>query len=89
MYIMSFVGLFDPTDENHVLWLREVDTAMNQTTSGVKIDIKKVINANPMKVEEKNMMDWAFTHFQLCMKYTQGIFRGGAFVPPSPDTPSK
>jgi hypothetical protein len=81
---MSFVGLFDPTDENHVLWLREVDTAMTQSTGGKKVDLKKVVNTNPMKTTEKNMMDWAYTHFQLCMKYTQAVLRGKAYVPPKP-----
>lgn len=84
---MSFVGLFDPADENHVLWLQEVDDAMNQTTGGKKLDVKKVINNNPMKTEEKNMMDWAYTHFQLCMKYSQAVLRGTAFVPPKSCTP--
>ena len=86
---MSLVGLFDPTDEAHVLWLREVDDAMSRTTSGKRVDMKKVINNNPMKLTEHNMMDWAYTHFQLCMKYTQGVLRGKAFVPPKPGTPDK
>jgi len=84
---MSFTGLFDPEDENHVLWLQEVDDAMNQTTKGKKLDVKKVINTNPMKTEEKNMMEWPYTHFQLCMKYSQAVLRGTAFVPPKPGTP--
>ena len=84
---MSFVGLFDPADEKHVLWLQEVDDAMHRTTDGKKLDVKKVINTNPMKTEEKNMMDWAYTHFQLCMKYSQAVLRGTAFVPPKPCTP--
>jgi hypothetical protein len=86
---MSFVGLFDPTDEAHVLWLREVDDAMSRTTNGKRVDMKNVINNNPMKLTEHNMLDWAYTHFQLCMKYTQGVLRGKAFVPPKPDTPEK
>jgi hypothetical protein len=78
---MSFVNLFDPTNEKHVMWLKDVDTIMNKTTTGKKIDFQVVVNNNPMGVTEKNMIDWAFTHFQLCMKYTQGVLRGKAFVP--------
>lgn len=78
---MSIVNLFDPTNEKHVMWLKDVDTAMNQTTTGKKVDFQKVVNDNPMKTSEKNMMDWAFTHFQLCMKYTQSVLRGKAFIP--------
>ena len=61
---MSFVGLFDPTDENHVLWLREVDDAMSMATNGKKADIKKVINSNPMKLEEKNIKVLIIENFQ-------------------------
>lgn len=78
---MSFVGLFDPENEKHVMWLKSVDEAMNNTTTGQKVDFRKVVNGNPMKVSEKNMMDWAYTHFQLCMKYTQAVLRGKAFIP--------
>lgn len=78
---MSFVGLFDPKNEEHVLWLKRVDEAMTNTTNGQKVNIEKVINNNPMKASEKNMMDWAYTHFQLCMKYTQAVLRGNAFIP--------
>ena len=78
---MSFVGLFDPENEKHVMWLKSVDEAMNNTTTGQKVDFLKVVNGNPMKVSEKNMMDWAYTHFQLCMKYTQAVLRGKAFIP--------
>jgi len=78
---MSFVGLFDPKNEKHVMWLKDVDEVMNKTTNGTKVDFQKVVNDNPMKVTEKNMIDWAFTHFQLCMKYTQSVLRGCAFIP--------
>lgn len=78
---MSFVGLFDPKNEKHVMWLKSVDEAMTNTTDGQKVDFQKVVNGNPMKVSEKNMMDWAYTHFQLCMKYTQAVLRGVAFIP--------
>tara|TARA_Y100000389_G_scaffold204764_2_gene259467 strand:- start:7319 stop:7588 length:270 start_codon:yes stop_codon:yes gene_type:complete len=78
---MSLVSLFDPKNEKHVLWLRDVDVAMENTTNGNKIDIVNVIKANPMNIPEINMLDWAFTHFQLCMKYSQGVLRGEGFIP--------
>lgn len=79
---MSFVGSFDPMNETHVKWLKDVDDAMSNATGGQKIDFQKVVNDNPMGAHEKNMMDWAFTHFQLCMRYTQAVLRGRAHVPP-------
>ena len=84
---MSFLGLFDPTDESHVLWLREVDDAMSSMAKPGKLHMEKVVNKNPMNVRQENMLDWPYTHFQLCMKYTQAIFKGTAFVPPKPRTP--
>ena len=41
---MSFVGLFDPKNEKHVMWLKDVDEAMNKTTTGTKVDFQKVMH---------------------------------------------
>lgn len=78
---MSFLGTFDPANETHVRWLKEVDDAMSNATTGQKIDFQRVVNANPMGAREKNIADWAYTHFQLCMRYTQAVLRGKAYVP--------
>ena len=78
---MSFVSLFDPKNEKHVLWLRDVDRMMKMASDGKRVEFIGVINSNPMKLETSDVMEWAYTHFQLCMKYTQSIFEGDAFVP--------
>jgi hypothetical protein len=78
---MSFVELFDPKDSKHVLWLKDVDAVMESTRSGKKVDFREVVNNNPMGCIEENMIEWAYTHFQLSMKYTQGVLRGKAFIP--------
>lgn len=78
---MTFVSMFDPKNEKHVLWLRDVDNAMKTASDGKRVDIIEVINRNPMKIKTSNMLDWAYTHFQICMKYTQSIFVGDAFIP--------
>jgi len=78
---MSFVSLFDPKNEKHVMWLRDVDRAMKNASDGKRVDFVDVINSNPMKLKSGDIMEWAYTHFQLCMKYTQSIFDGDAFIP--------
>lgn len=78
---MKFVSSFDPTNEKHVLWLKDVDDAMLKASSGEKTDFVKIINKNPIKAKLENVMDWPHIHFQICMKYTQGVLRGAAFIP--------
>ena len=85
---MKLVSLFDPTNEKHVMWLSEVDDAMMKASSGEKTDFVKVINKNPIKAKLGNVMDWPHIHFQICMKYTQCVLRGTAFIPKI-ETPSK
>ena len=78
---MKLVSLFDPTNEKHVLWLKDVDDAMLKASSGEKTDFVKIINKSPIKAKLENVMDWPHRHFQICMKYTQGVLRGTAFIP--------
>ena len=85
---MKLVSLFDPTNEKHVMWLSEVDDAMMKASSCEKTDFVKVINKNPIKAKLENVMDWPHIHFQICMKYTQCVLRGTAFIPKI-ETPSK
>ena len=44
-------------------------------------DMMTVVNKNPMGIKMKNPMDWAQSHFQLCMKYSQAVLRGVAHIP--------
>ena len=80
---MSFVKQFDPTKKEHVEWLQKVDIAMtkasNQKYGGV--DFMKIVNDNPFGIKMTNPMEWAESHFQLCMKFTQAVFRGVAHIP--------
>ena len=80
---MSFVKQFDPTKKEHVEWLQKVDISMtkasNQKYGGV--DFMKIVNDNPFGIKMTNPMEWAESHFQLCMKFTQAVFRGVAHIP--------
>ncbi len=80
---MSFVKEFDPKKEDHVLWLQKIDTIMVNAIDHTKgsSDMMKVVNENPMGITMKNPMDWAQSHFQLCMKYSQAVLRGVAHIP--------
>ena len=78
-----FVRSFDCNNEDHVLWLKEVGQTMAKTIGGEKIDIIKVVIHNPLpgKPSIDNPMDWAYVHFQLCMKYTNAVLSNDAFIP--------
>jgi len=80
---MSFVKEFDPKNESHVNWLQKIDTVMLHVTDNTKAsrDMMKVVNENPLGIKMNNPMDWAQSHFQLCMKYSQAVLRGVAYIP--------
>lgn len=81
----NFVKNFNCKNEKHVLWLRDVGHEMAKATAGEKVDIEKTINTNPIDGSPRleNMIDWAYTHFQLAMKYSNAVLNGEAFVPSS------
>ena len=79
---MSFVKELDPTNETHVTWLKNIDTVMVEMNDLSKSkDLMKIVNENPFGIKMNNPMDWAQSHFQLCMKYSQAVFRGVAHIP--------
>lgn len=79
----DFVKKFDCKNESHVMWLKDVGQAMAKATSGEKVNIEQIVNDNPMEGQPKmsNMMDWAYVHFQLAMKYANAVLSCEAFVP--------
>ena len=79
-----FVSSFDCKDEQHVLWLKKVGNVTAKSMNGDRVDIIGVVNDNPLpgKPSMDKPMDWAYVHFQLCMKYTNAVLNGQAFVPP-------
>ena len=77
----SIVTKFDPSKEAHVLWLQKVDTAMIGVTDQKKVDLAAIVNDNPIVTSKIDMIEWAFTHFQLALKYSQAVLRGKAFIP--------
>lgn len=75
------LSTFDPKNESHVMWLKAVDDAMHSSVNMEKVNLQKVVNSNPMNVKVSDMMEWAFIHFQLALKYTQAVLKCEAFVP--------
>jgi len=65
------------------MWLKSVGQAMAKATSGDRVDIEQIVNKNPLENSPRmtNMMDWAYVHFQLAMKYTNAVLSLDAFVP--------
>jgi len=81
---MTFVKQFDPKNEEHVLWLQKIDESMSKASNQEKYgneDFMKVVNDNPFGIKMTNPMQWAESHFQLCMKYSQAVLRGVAYIP--------
>lgn len=80
-----FVRSFDCKDESHVMWLKDVGEVTAKAIGGRKLNIIATVNNNPLpgKPSMENPMDWAYVHFQLCMKYTNAVLHGDAFVPTS------
>ena len=66
-----------------LLWLQKIDEVMLHVTDSTKEsrDMMKTVNENPFGIKMKNPMEWAQSHFQLCMKYSQAVLRGVAFIP--------
>jgi hypothetical protein len=79
-----FVRSFDCKNEDHTMWLKKVGGIMAKSMTGDRIDITSVVNDNPLpgRPTIDNPMDWAYVHFQLCMKYANAVLNGEAFVPP-------
>ena len=80
-----FVKKFNCKDEKHVMWLKEVGSGMAKVTAGERYDITAVVNDNQIKGKPKmdKPLDWAYVHFQLCMKYANAVLNEDAFIPGS------
>lgn len=80
-----FIRSFDCKDEKHVLWLKTVGNKTGQSMNGENIDIIAVVNDNPLpgKPSVDLPTDWAYLHFQLCMKYANAVLNNDAFIPRS------
>jgi hypothetical protein len=65
------------------MWLKDVGEGMAKTISGEKLDVLNFVNTNPLpgKPSIDNPVDWAYVHFQLCMKYSNAVLHCDAFVP--------
>jgi hypothetical protein len=74
------VKKFDPSKKEHVLWLRGINKGMAKVTEGEKCDVVALMNVNPMG-EKIDPVEFAYQHFTLCMKYTNAVFDGKAYVP--------
>ena len=78
-----FVRSFDCKNEDHAMWLKKIGGVMARSMSGDRVDVLGVINDNPLpgKPTIENPIDFAYVHFQLCMKYANAVLSGEAFVP--------
>jgi hypothetical protein len=63
--------------------LKKIGGVMAKSIGGDRINILSAVNDNPLhgKPTIENPIDFAYIHFQLCMKYTNAVLNGEAFVP--------
>jgi hypothetical protein len=79
----DFVKNFNCKNEDHVMWLKKLGGVMAKSMSGERINVEAAVNNNPLpnKPVISNVADWAYVHFQLCMKYANAVLSEDAFVP--------
>jgi hypothetical protein len=79
----NFVANFDCKNEDHVMWLKKVGNVTAKSMNGDKVDLIGTVHDNPLPGNPsiENPMDWAYVHFQLCMKYANAVLNSDAFVP--------
>ena len=77
-----FVKSFDCKNEEHVLWLKNIGNVTGKSMNGAKLDLIGEVHNNPLPGSPtiENQTDWAYVHFQLCMKYANAVLNGDAFV---------
>jgi hypothetical protein len=78
-----FVRAFDCKDESHVMWLKKVGDVTVRAFTYDQINIIKHVNDNPLpgRPTMHTPVEWAYIHFQLCMKYATAVLNSEAFVP--------
>jgi hypothetical protein len=85
MLAKKFIEGFDPKNQAHVQWLKELPTAMKEVDPHKKTNqIMKVMQKNPivkMKLTSSDLLDLPEIHLMLCYKYTNAIFADSAFIP--------
>jgi hypothetical protein len=78
----KFTSAFDPSNKEHVLWLKDVGEKIKNVDIGKKkLDMEELVNKNPFHEKLDNFMDWAYAHFSIAMKYTDAVLNGKAFIP--------
>jgi hypothetical protein len=80
----NFVKNFDCKNEEHAMWLKKIGGVMAKSIGGDRLNLLIPVNDNPLpgKPNIDNPLDFAYVHFQLCMKYANAVLNGEAFVPP-------
>lgn len=78
-----FVRSFNCNDKEHVLWLKQIGEDMTKTVSGERVNIMDTVKNNPLpgRPSIENPADFAYVHFQLCMKYANAVLNDDAWIP--------
>lgn len=81
--VMTFSKAFNPTNQEHVMWLKKVQEAVANLDT-TKCQLPAVIDQNPMKVkfQASDLINWVHVHFTLTYKYSKSVLEGEAWIPP-------
>ena len=88
----SLTTKFQARDPAHVMWLKTMSVVLDSTKiqdpvaqekALRKLDLKKVLEKNPMGVTitSEDLMNFPMTHFGLAMIYSNAVLNGEAWVP--------
>lgn len=78
--MFSLVSKFDPTKEEHVMWLKRSSDGFKRSMRE-KYDFMTIVNDKTVCSDEVKPQDWAHLHFVLAVKYTDAVFDGTAYIP--------
>ena len=83
---------FDPSNESHVLWLKEMfdvikimntDDIVEAEKNMQKLDLEGMLGKNPMKlkVSKDELLQFPIIHFTLSVKYSEAVLDKKAWLP--------
>jgi len=81
----EYLKKFNPSNEDHVMWLADIAKVMKDAGGGLKrMDIEKELRKNPMGVEisKSDLIEFPRIHMIIAVKYTNAIFTNQAWIPP-------
>ena len=87
---------FNPANQAHVLWLKDLfkmtnvmksSSSLSEMEKSMKlVNPETLLKANPMnqKISHDDVINFPIIHFFLSMIYTESVLKGEAWIPDTP-----